>query len=221
MNADFVLGIIGLCGGLICAFADILLDFKGSDNMKYGPGKIMDSNWNNMSMWRFKASIWVAAVAVPMYLMGLVSLYHQIALVNQTIANIFGICAVIGCSGTMFIHATCCYLPIITKTMIREKVDEEKIGRVAGSLYGSMSIPFFILWVILVLVLSGIVMFAILAGILDIPKGFALLNPAVFVIIGIIFRLINKKIFSDIPGIFMPSLGIGVLGLTAAVSSTM
>jgi hypothetical protein len=27
MNMDFVLGIVGLCGGLLCAVADILLDY--------------------------------------------------------------------------------------------------------------------------------------------------------------------------------------------------
>jgi hypothetical protein len=29
MNVDFSLGIIGLCGGLLCAAADMLLDLKG------------------------------------------------------------------------------------------------------------------------------------------------------------------------------------------------
>ena len=29
MNTDFVLGIIGLAGGLLCAVADMLLDLKG------------------------------------------------------------------------------------------------------------------------------------------------------------------------------------------------
>jgi hypothetical protein len=36
MNVNSVLGIIGLCGGLLCAGADVLLDLKGRENKKYG-----------------------------------------------------------------------------------------------------------------------------------------------------------------------------------------
>ena len=33
-TARFVLGIIGITGGVLCAVADLLLDLKGPDNKK-------------------------------------------------------------------------------------------------------------------------------------------------------------------------------------------
>ena len=129
MTADFTLGIIGLCGGLLCAIADILLDFKGKGNEKHGSDGIMDTNWSKMALWRFKGSIWLAAVSVPMYLMGCVALYRQLSRGDMFVANIFGICAVVGSCSTMFIHATLCYLPIISKTLSADKVSDDTIGK--------------------------------------------------------------------------------------------
>jgi len=50
---DFLYGIFGIIGGLLCIFADILFDLKGKNNVKSGPAKIIDSNWQIMSEWRF------------------------------------------------------------------------------------------------------------------------------------------------------------------------
>jgi hypothetical protein len=44
---DFIFGIVGLTGGLLCAVADIFLDLKGSGNVKLGKYKFIDSNWAN------------------------------------------------------------------------------------------------------------------------------------------------------------------------------
>jgi hypothetical protein len=219
MGADFLLGIIGLCGGLLCAGADILLDLKGKGNEKRGPGGVIDTNWEKMALWRFKASLWVAAVATPLYLMGCVALYHQIAQNDLVLANIFGICAIIGSCGTMFIHATLCYFPIMSKTLSAEKVPRGVIGQTINVLYHTMLVPFLALWLLLVVGLSGIVIYAILTGALMLHGGFILLTPLCLVIVGVLLRLINRKIFADLPGICMPSIGLGMLGLMAAISA--
>jgi hypothetical protein len=221
MNADFSLGIIGLCGGLLCAAADILLDLKGNGNEKYGPGGIMDTNWDKMALWRFKSSIWLAAIAVPMYLMGLAALYCQMAQTSEVAGTIFGICAVIGSCGTMFIHATLCYFPIISKTLSAENISRETAGKIINALYKAMLVPFLALWLLLVAGLSGIVIYAILADILALPWWFILLTPFSLVIVGMLLRLINNKVFADLPGICMPSIGIGMMGLMAALNSLM
>ncbi|MDR0381242.1 MAG: hypothetical protein LBH86_04540 [Oscillospiraceae bacterium] len=219
MNTDFVLGIIGLCGGLLCAVADILLDYKGRGNEKYGPSGVMDTNWGKMPLWRFKASIWLAAVAVPMYLMGCAAMYRQIARGSAVTGGIFGICAVVGSCGTMFIHATLCYLPIISKTLSAEKVPRDTVGKAVGALYRAMIVPFLVLWLILVAGLSGIVIYAILSGVLAISWLFILLTPLCLVLVGVLLRAVNGRVFADLPGICMPSIGIGMLGLMAAVSA--
>jgi hypothetical protein len=219
VSVDFVLGIIGLCGGLLCAGADILLDLKGAGNKKYGPGGVMDTNWEKMALWRFKASIWVAALATPMYMMGCVALYRQMAQNDTVLANVFGICAVIGSCGTMFIHATLCYFPIMNKTLSAGQVSQDAIGQTVNVLYRAMLVPFLALWLVLVVGLSGIVAYAILAGALTLPWGFVLLTPLCLVIVGVLFRLVNRRVFADLPGICMPSIGLGMLGLMAAISA--
>ena len=210
MSADFILGIIGLCGGLLCAVADIFLDYKGAGNEKCGPGGIMDTNWNKMALWRFKGSIWVAAIAVPMYMMGLIAIYRQMALGNPALANVFGICAVIGSCSTIFIHATLCYLPIISKKLSAEKVSQDTIGNTIGALYKAIIVPFAVFWLLLVAGLSGIIIYAILSGALLLPWGFIFLTPLSLVLVGLILRLISKR-FADLPGICMPSIGIAMI----------
>ena len=219
MKTDFVLGIIGLCGGLLCAVADIFLDLKGKGNKKYGPGGIMDTNWEKMPLWRFKASIWLAAVSVPMYLMGCVAMYRQLCAGDARTGNIFGICMVVGSCGTLFIHATLCYLPIISKTLSAENVSQDSIGKTVKALYDAILAPFLVLWLLLVAGLSGIVIYAILSGILAVSPWLILLTPISLVLVGFLFRLINKRVFADLPGICMPSIGLGMLGLIAAVSA--
>ena len=221
MTADFILGIIGLCGGLLCAIADILLDLKGKGNEKYGPCGIMDTNWEKMAMWRFKGSIWLAAISVPMYLMGIVAMYRQLARGSMAVANIFGICAVVGSCSTMFIHATLCYLPIISKTMSEDKVSKDTVGKTVNTLYQAIIVPFLVFWLLLVARLSGLVVYAVLADVLLLSWGFILLTPLSLVIIGMILRLINRKVFADLPGICMPSIGIATMGLMAALNSLM
>jgi hypothetical protein len=219
MSVDLVLGIIGLCGGLLCAGADVLLDLKGAGNEKYGPGGIMDTNWEKMALWRFKTSLWVAAVATPMYMMGCVALYRQIAQNDTTLANVLGICALVGSCGTMFIHASLCYFPIMSKTLTARQVAQDTIGQTINVLYRTMLVPFLALWLLLVVGLSGIVIYAIVTGALALPWGFILLTPLCLVIVGVLLRLVNRKVFADLPGICMPSIGLGMLGLMAAISA--
>jgi len=62
---NFVFGIFGITGGVLCAIGDILFDLKGKNNVKSGHPKIIDGNRQIMSEWRFKASILFAALGVP------------------------------------------------------------------------------------------------------------------------------------------------------------
>ncbi len=50
------------------------------------------------------------------------------------------------------------------------------------------------------------------------PKWFVLLNSIVFMIIGMTLRKINPKLFNDLPGIAMSSLGLGMIGLIGIVN---
>lgn len=217
---DFTMGLIGLVGGFLCAIADILLDFKGTDNQKIGKYKIMDSNWGKMGKWRFSASIIVAAIAIPMYFIGILALKNEIYLKNEFLANVFWISGIVGVTGGLFIHATLCYFPIIYKKLHIEN-KEQLADELISDIFNSIKIPFFILFLLLTVVTSIIMIIALLRGYLKLPYCFFILNPLGLMLIGIVLRKINHRLFCDLPGICMASLGLGMFGLAAALNTIL
>ncbi len=215
---DFTFGIIGLMGGVLCAIADILLDLKGRNNKKIGKHKIMDSNWVEMAGWRFPMSITIAAIAVPMYYMGIIAMKNQLQATSSFLANIFWISGTIGAIGGLFIHATLCYFPMIYKRLYKEnsiKLAEDMIDEI----FRSIKIPFIVLFILLTVVTSVIIIIAIFKNYLMVPIYFIILNPLGLTIIGILLRKIEPRVFSDLPGICMPSLGLGMIGLAALLNT--
>lgn len=59
---------------------------------------------------------------------------------------------------------------------------------------------------------------AILTGALAVPKWFVLLNPFVFLLIGMELRKAKPDVFYDLPGIILPSLGMGMFGLIGMIA---
>ena len=127
--------IIGLIGGILCAVADMLLDLKGKDNKKLGKNGIIDSGWERMSEWRFKASVRVVMFAVPMYALGMWSLSEQI---GGTIGTMLRAATFTGSMGGFFIHAFLCLLPIVYKN----SADKEQAVNIIDKLYEAIKIPF-------------------------------------------------------------------------------
>lgn len=216
---DFVFGILGIIGGLFCAIGDVLFDLKGKNNIKSGPANIMDSNWQIMSEWRFSASILVAALGVPLYLFGLLGMTNQLAQSNETVATTFLVFSVVGASGGLFIHASVCLMPIIYKTLTRNGVNKDIIETICARIYNVVKIPLVIMFFSLVIATSTTLIYAIIRGYLNVPFMFVILNPLGLMLIGWMFRLINKRVFSDLPGIIMPSIGIAMIGLMTALSA--
>ncbi len=54
--------------------------------------------------------------------------------------------------------------------------------------------------------------------ILDVPLWFVLLNPVVFLLVGLALRAIKRDWFYDLPSIIMPSLGISMFGVIGIVN---
>lgn len=217
--SDFILGILGCAGGLLCAAGDILFDLKGKGNVKTGPSKLIDSNWLKMPEWRFRVSILLAAAGVPLYLLGFLGMSRQLALSNETLATVFLVFAVVGASGGFFIHALVCSLPIINKTLVNKGVSADVMDAVAEKLFGAVKIPFMTMFCSLVVATSVTLMAAIVGGALSVPKVFLVLNPFVLMLIGWLFRLIDRERFADLPGIIMPSVGTAMIGVMTAVSA--
>jgi hypothetical protein len=215
---NYIFGLLGLSGGILCAIGDMFLDLKGADNKKMGKYKFMDSNWINMSEWRFRASILLAAAGVPLYFLGATSMARQLADIDLYFGLTFWIVMMIGSIGGFFIHAFLCCIPIIYKSMIKQagfELTEEVINRI----YHAIKIPFFVMFILLVGVSSIMLFIAKAAGYLSIPSITLILTPLPLLMIGVLLRFIKGKWFHDLPGIVMPSMGLGMIGLLAAINT--
>lgn len=58
---------LGVLGMVLCMAADWLLDVKPAGNVSSG---VVESGWPEMSMWRFEASILIAAAIIPLFWLG-------------------------------------------------------------------------------------------------------------------------------------------------------
>jgi len=83
----------------------------------------------------------------------------------------------------------------------------------------AVKIPLIIMFFSLVIATSMTLIYAIVSGYLNVPYAFVVLNPLGLMLIGWLFRIINRRVFSDLPGIIMPSMGIAMIGLMAAISA--
>jgi hypothetical protein len=161
-------------------------------------------------------SILFAAVGIPLYALGFVSLFMQIS--NDGFAAAFGIVSLVGLLGGMFIHTMCCLTPIIYKSM-KDHVSFDVMENILNTVYNAVKIPFMAFYVCIVFIPSFMIGYAIIMDYLLISAWFILLTPLPLMIVGIVLRIIKKEWFSDLPGIIMPSVGLGMVGLMAALNT--
>lgn len=215
---NLLLGVLGIIGGLLCAIGDILFDLKGNDSVKLGKYKFIESNWENMPLWRFKASILFAATGVPLYVLGFISMARQIS--NVTVAAAFGVISCIGALGGIMIHTLCCIYPILYKSL-KNQLSSKDIEESLDMTFDAVKIPFVFYFLCLVIIPSFLLEYAIIRGYLQLPVWCALLTSVPFMVVGIVLRLIKKEWFNDLPGIIMPSIGISMVGLLAVINTIL
>lgn len=211
-----ILSILGLIGGLLCCIGDLLFDLKGKGNHKLGTSGNIDSNWLKMLYWRFGASILFAMVGDVLVGLGIFSLADQIREANRILSIVMALSGYVGVIGGLFIHACLCIQPVIYKKIMEED-NFNLADKTLEAFYKVVMPPFFIAYVIL-MVPAVCTVIAIFAAYLSVPKWFVLLNPIVFLIIGVALRKLKNDWFYDLPGIIMPSLGLGMLGLIGIVN---
>ena len=143
METDIILGICGIVGGLFTAAGDMLLDIKGPDNVSRGKYGFMDSAWDHMDIRRFRASILLAMVGVPLIFLGMMAMAGQLIRGNALFGKIFFYVSLAGASGGFFIHTIICLFPVIYKTVIRDHSFRDA-ETVINAVYESICIPFWI-----------------------------------------------------------------------------
>lgn len=218
MFMNFWFGILGFSGGLLCAVGDILFDLKGTNSRKLGKYKRIESNWEHMAPWRFRASILLASLGVPLYTLGFLSMAWQIT--NKPVAIAFGAFSCLGALGGIMIHCFCCVVPLLSKMLTRH-VGASVIEDCVNIAFDAIKIPFIGYFLCLVIVPSGLLGYAILGGFLNLPPWCALLTAIPLMTVGISLRILKKKWFNDLPGIIMPSLSLALIGLLAAVNAIL
>ncbi len=85
--------------------------------------------------------------------------------------------------------------------------------------FDAIKIPFILYFICLVIIPSILLKYAMIRGYPQLPAWCAVLTSVPFMIMGIGLRFIKKEWFNDLPGIIMPSLGIAMIGLLAAINS--
>ncbi|MCI2046856.1 MAG: hypothetical protein LKJ90_03975 [Faecalibacterium sp.] len=211
-----IMAVIGICGGLLCAIADCLLDLKGADNKKLGKGGYIDSKWEEMAHWRFVASDIVAMFAIPMYSCGFLALMSRIATEHKGFAITASVIFLCGAMGGFMIHTFVCLMPTIYKDIMATSTFA-LAEKVISDTFKQIYVPFISLYCLLVIVPSGMVAYAILAGILPLPLWCILFNPVVFQLVGLLLRATKLKCFIDAPSICAASLGLAMYGVLALI----
>lgn len=214
---NLIFAILGIIGGIIAGIGDMLLDLKGKGNEKLGTSKNIDSNWLNMSEWRFRGAVLCGLIGCPLGGLGYLSLANQIEASNFTLTFVFKLAIFVGTMGGFFIHTFLSIQPIIYKRIMKTN-QFELADDVLEGLYAAIKVPFFLLYLILAFVPTTCMIIAILNGYLDVPAWMVLMNPIVTTIIGWILRAVNKDVFCDMPAIIMSNVGVVLMCVVSIVS---
>lgn len=89
----------------------------------------------------------------------------------------------------------------------------ELADRVICATFKQISVPFFVCYTMLVIIPSGMVIYAVCTGLLQVPMYCILLNPVVFQVIGLLLRATKLKYFIDAPSCCAASLGLASFGV--------
>jgi len=214
--SNTVLAIIGIIGGLLCAMGDLFLDLKGPDNKKLGNLKIKDSKWAEMPHYRFVISTLLGMFAIPMYCCGVIALANVISQFAPTFATVFKVTTIIGAMGGFLIHTFLNLCPTIYQIITKE-APFELAEKVINSIFRQIYVPFFGCYSMLVIIPSGMIIYAILAGVINAPIWCIVLNPVVFQVVGLLFRATKLKCFVDAPSCCAASLGLAAFGALALI----
>lgn len=217
MNWYLIFGICGILGPCFCMLGDLLLDLKGPDNRKLGKYGIMDSAWDDMEVSRFRHSITAAGIGAPLAILGFVAMAHELARTHPAYATVYFIIAVLGGGGGFFIHAFICLLPIVYKK-IRPDHGFDYAESVINTLYESVKVPFWVLYMLLVVIPCFMVIAALALGYLDLSRWFILLTLPPLMILSGVLRKLFPKACCDLPMVITPSLSLALTSLMAVLN---
>jgi len=213
-----IFAILGILGSIVCAVGDYFLyRCQGTDSIRIGNDKKIESNWEKAKTSDFIVSGVLASISIPFYYLGLVAFAQQISLQNRGMAVANFIVLTIGAMGGVGFHLNACFMPLIYKAVTENGGSLQMVEKIYSIMRKACSVSAVLTYGILVLVNSVWVWIVILTGIVDVPKILCLLTPFVFLVVG---KLLAKcsKIFHTFPLSVTNTLGIGGVAVIALVS---
>lgn len=213
-----IFAIIGIIGSIICAIGDFFLyRCQGTDSVRIGNDKKIESNWDKAKTGDFIVSGVLASVSIPLYYLGLVAFAQQISLQNKGLGIAYFIVLTIGAMGGVGFHLNACFMPLIYKVIMKNGGSLQMVEEIYATMRKACSVSAVLTYGILVLVNSIWVWVVIFMGIVEVPKILCLLTPLAFLIVG---KLLSKcsKIFHTFPLAVTNTLGMGGIAVIALVS---
>lgn len=194
--------LIGCAAIFLCMIADWLLDVKGAGNITTG---VVESNWTQMSMWRFEASIIIIAVIMPFYWLGIREADKiirescvQSCKADTRMSRLFSISTSAGLISFLFIHIMCCLMPIIYKCLIDLVPDTVTLTNTVNHISLYILVPFYAYFVAADLGISISFAYFVWKGRLNLPRAAALCTPVFTTFIALLFYITPFVILRDI-----------------------
>ncbi len=193
--------VIGMSGTALLMISDWLMGACGKGNVANG---VVQSNWAKAAAWRYEASFLIAAVAVFLLYTGMKEAIRQIRLTRSRkdvwtirMAQVFEIGGIATTVATLFLHAKGCILPILYKKLYSTSLMGADMLAVVDEVFFYISIPFYVLSVIMIVCTSVPFIHQIIKQRLRVPKWYILLNPMVFWVVGWVLRLFGAYLITD------------------------
>lgn len=202
---------LGMLGMVLCMAADWLLDAKPAGNVS---DMVVESGWVEMSLWRFEASILIAAAIIPLFWLGIREMKALLKDRCQTkgdrkMSRLFDIGAMAGVMSFLFIHIMCCLMPIIFQCASAAGMDFAAASALTNQVAIYIYVPFFAYYLVADLSVSAAWVYFVWKGRLGLSKWAVVCCPIATLILAALCHLLPWPV-SEI-GVAFETLGYVLL----------
>ena len=210
-----IFAIVGIAGSILCALGDYFLyRCNGTDSVRIGNDKKIESNWDKADLNDFVRSGVLASVSIPMYYLGIVAFSWCLYLQNSAVGIVYYIVLTIGAMGGVGFHLNACFMPLLYKTITERGGSIEMVEAVYSIMRKTCKVSAILTYGILVFVNSIWVWIVVLSGMVKVPKTLCLLSPLSLLILGLLLAKVNK-VFKTFPLALTNTLGLGGIAIIA------
>lgn len=185
---------------VIMVASDYLIGFVTPGAIgQYG---LVQSGWSEVAPWRPALSLFLAAIAFPLYLVGLQAISRRIAETDPKVARTFLSLSVGSSLGWLFIHAIFC-IPQLAYKFIHDAGHPDLALALTDKIF-FMFTPVIVVCLLWGTAAFGYLLVAILRKKTPYARGVALLNP----LVAMVLMILARALFSGSIWVFSTSLGM-------------